>query len=166
MTFAVRKLSYAFHDDDSRMTMKEVIGIPGDEAELQRIRGYDIMVTKFLLFKHAWKILRQLYMAASAKKMLMTMGALGTSKSLSKFLILLRRRTEFTKKNILGKCIGESKCLRRSWNNFHRHSLQHWQSVDPFECRQTRPHGSPASARKTVLDAKHLVAFYTRDFHV
>ena len=120
MTLAVRKLSYAFHDDDSQMTMKEVIGIPGDEAELQRIRGYDIMVTKFLLFKHAWKILRQLYMAASAKKMLMTMGALGTSKSLSKFLILLRSRTEFTKKNILGKCIGESKCLRRSWNNFHR----------------------------------------------
>lgn len=120
MTSAKRKLSYGFHDEDSLIAMEEVIGIPIDEAELQRIKGYETMVTKYLLFKHAWKILRQLYMAASAKKMLMTMGALGTSKSMSKFLVLLRNRTEFTKKTILGNCIGEFKYLRRSWNTFHR----------------------------------------------
>jgi hypothetical protein len=111
------------------MTMREVISIPVDEAELQRIRDNDIMVTKFLLFKHAWKILRQLYMAASAKKMLLTMGALGTSKSMSKFLVLLRNRTEFTKKTILGNCIGESKYLRRSWNTFHRKIDSHNREV-------------------------------------
>jgi hypothetical protein len=111
------------------MTMREVIRIPVDGAELQRIRDCDIMVTKFLLFKHAWKILRQLYMAASAKKTLLTMGALGTSKSMSKFLALLRNRSEFTKKTILGNCIGESKYLRRSWNTFHRKIASHNREV-------------------------------------
>jgi hypothetical protein len=115
----MRKLSYGYHNEDSQMTMKEVIRIPVDETELQRIRDCEILVAKFLLFKHAWKILRQLYMAASAKKMLLTMDALGTSKSMFKFLVLLRNRTEFTKKTILGNCIGESKYLRRSWNTFH-----------------------------------------------
>ena len=76
----------------------------------------DYMIDKFLLYKYAWKILKQLYDNSSRKYMCIMMTSLSNKKLQQKLFVFLKLRTALKKNLIMGSYIGELNLMKRSWH--------------------------------------------------
>ena len=124
---AKRKLSYILPDEEDKHINIVQIGMESErekqEEEKESMHPYTgdalagryRMVDRYLLYKYAWKLLRQLYINSSARYMRILVNDISDKRREQKLFSTLRARTEFTKRRILGIYIGELKILKRSW---------------------------------------------------
>ena len=75
----------------------------------------DYMVDKFLLYKYAWRVLKQLYDNSSRKYMSLMMTTISNKKFQQKLFVFLKLRTILKKNLIMGSYIGDLNLMKRSW---------------------------------------------------
>ena len=126
MAHVKRKLFCSSNEGDPSIRLRPKIKSATRQLNLLDVSDTDAVVSKYLLYKHAWKLLQQLYANASAKKLWIMMIALGDSKLPRKFMKTLKSQTELTKRTIARKYLGDSMFLRLHWTHFnHKLSIIH-----------------------------------------
>ena len=92
-----------------------------DDAKLD----CDSMIDKYLLYKYAWKVLKQLYNNSSGKYMRKMMTSISNKKLQQKLFILIKTRIKIIKSFIMGCYVGDLNLLKRSWAFTYRKLILH-----------------------------------------
>ena len=96
----------------NRREEEELLTVYDDGVKIKS----DYMVDKFLLYKYAWRVLKQLYDNSSRKYTSLMMTTISNKKFQQKLFVFLKLRTILKKNLIMGCYIGDLNLMKRSWH--------------------------------------------------